>query len=294
MRQTVSDRLLPAVLGVVMIGCAQTVPGDPTPGTDQFGTPLRVTILGYDGDAMEPFLSRDGEYLFFNSLNDPAVNTDLHWAERVDDSTFQYKREISGINTSALEAVASMDRDGIFYFVSTRSYVQTASTLYRGRFANGVVSQIELVPGVSAAMPGVVQFDAEIAADGKTLCFVESQFGPGGPQTADIVIAAQGEGGFRRSAASASLLGTVNTRALEYAPALSASGLELLFTRLEGDSPVIYLATRGTTGEPFGPARRVLAATGFVEAATWSPDERAFFFHKRERNRFVLYRVTRP
>jgi hypothetical protein len=26
--------------------------------------------MGYTGDAMEPFLSRDGELLFFNSLND--------------------------------------------------------------------------------------------------------------------------------------------------------------------------------------------------------------------------------
>ena len=32
-----------------------------------FSTPELVHIVGYTGDAMEPFLSRDGQFLFFNS-----------------------------------------------------------------------------------------------------------------------------------------------------------------------------------------------------------------------------------
>lgn len=36
-----------------------------------FADPERVTIQGYDGDAMEPFLSRDGRFLLFNNRNDP-------------------------------------------------------------------------------------------------------------------------------------------------------------------------------------------------------------------------------
>jgi len=83
---------------------------------------------------MEPFLSRDGKYLFFNNSNDPRVNTNLHWATRIDDLTFQYKGEIQGVNTNALEGVPSMDRNSVFYFVSNRSYDQTASTIYRALF----------------------------------------------------------------------------------------------------------------------------------------------------------------
>jgi hypothetical protein len=41
----------------------------------EFANPQRVTIRGYSDDAMEPFLTRDDKYLFFNNSNDPQVNT---------------------------------------------------------------------------------------------------------------------------------------------------------------------------------------------------------------------------
>jgi hypothetical protein len=37
---------------------------------------------------MEPFLTRDGNFLFFNNSNDPKVDTNLFWASRIDDLTF--------------------------------------------------------------------------------------------------------------------------------------------------------------------------------------------------------------
>ncbi len=104
-----------------------------------FQHPERISIEGYEGDAMEPFLSRDVKYLFFNNLNEPQVNTNLHWAERADDAGlhFKYRGEIGNVNTPALEGVATMDRAGNFDFVSNRSYDSIASTLYRGRFTDG-------------------------------------------------------------------------------------------------------------------------------------------------------------
>src|SRR5262245_8811408 len=47
-----------------------------------------VSIEGYDGEAMEPFLTRDGRYLFFNSRND-TNDTNLYFARRKDDATFK-------------------------------------------------------------------------------------------------------------------------------------------------------------------------------------------------------------
>ena len=38
---------------------------------------------------MEQFVSRDGRYLVFNDRNDPGLNTELHYAERIDDLTFR-------------------------------------------------------------------------------------------------------------------------------------------------------------------------------------------------------------
>lgn len=141
-----------------------------------FRNPEPVTIRGYNDHAMEPFITRDGRYLFFNNSNDPTVNTNLHYAQRIDDLTFEYKGEIAGVNTPALEGVPTMDRDGGFYFVSTRSYKETLSTVYRGRFSRGVVSDVELVPGISEKKPRHVNFDAEVSASGDTLYFVDGIF----------------------------------------------------------------------------------------------------------------------
>jgi len=274
-------------------GCEPAAAPEPQPG--DFANPQRVTIQGYSDHAMEPFISRDGMYLFFNNSNDPEVDTNLHWAERIDDLNFQYKGEIGGVNTTALEGVASMDRDGAFYFVSTRSYEETSSTIYRGNFASGNVTSIDLAPGVSTATFGIVNFDAEISPDGKTLYFVESQFSASGPQSADILIATWNGSSFVRDSNSATIMKQVNaSKNLEYAPAISSSGLELFFTRLEGSSPVLYLATRTDASSPFGAPRRITAATGFVEGPTLSPDEKSLYYHKREGSLFVIYRVTRP
>jgi Tol biopolymer transport system component len=278
------------------VGCAEgDANGAPSEGAPAaFANPQRVTLRGYRDDAMEPALSRDGRYLFFNNSNEPAANTDLHWAERIDDLTFQYKGEVVGVNTAALEGVPSMDRNGAFYFVSTRSYERTASTIYRAAFANGTLSGVELVPGISAQVPGRVNFDAEISPDGNTLYFVDSAFEGGVPKTADISLAERSGAGFVRVASSAVILQQINTAALEYAPAISGAGLEIFFTRAEGGAPAIYTSTRLSTWLPFGAPRRIEVASGFVEAPSLSFDEKSLYYHKKEGGQLVLYRVSRP
>jgi hypothetical protein len=260
-----------------------------------FDHPQKVAVIGYDGDAMEPFLSRDGQYLFFNNLNEPAVNTNLLWAEKIDDLHFRFRGELGGVNTPALDAVASMDRRGNFYFVSTRSYKQTASTLYRGKFSDGRVTSIDLVPGISLGRPGIVNFDAEISGDGDTLYFVESQFNwKHQPKSAKIMVAHRhGEVFVRNDRASNIMLGAVNSKELNYATAASTSGCELFFTRAGPQGPAIYRSVREDPTQPFGAPVRLSAITGFAEAPTLSVDEKSLYFHKREGGRFVLYRVTR-
>src|SRR5262249_15021434 len=98
---------------------------------------------------MGPFLSRDGRHLFFNASNAPGRKTDLHYARRIDASTFAHKGKLAGANSEALDAVASLDRQGRFVFVSTRSYETTLSTLYEGRFAVGRITNVRLLDGLS-------------------------------------------------------------------------------------------------------------------------------------------------
>lgn len=263
-----------------------------------FGEPQLVAIRGYQGDAMEPFITKDGRYLLFNNRNDPKIDTKLLFAERVDDLTFDYRGELEGANTSALEGVPSVDRHGNLFFVSTRSYAETLSTIYRGRFGQGRVSGIELVAGISLRQRGMVTFDAEVSADGSTLFVADGRFAGGHvPETADIDIAVRDGAGFRRLPGARDLLRNVNTAALEYAPAVSGDLLELFFTRLEGSarSPrtAILRAVRPDAGAPFGAPQRLASITGFVEAPSLSGDGRSLYYHRLDGGRFVILRVAR-
>jgi WD40-like Beta Propeller Repeat len=292
-------RIVAMAIAVGMIAIAAAAPQMPV-ATDakvkvnSFANPQLVTINGYTGDAMEPFLSRDGALLFFNNSNDPSVDTNLYWAQRIDDLTFQFEGEIAGVNSTALDAVASMDQDNIFYFISTRSYPQTFSTIYSGGYAAGGVTGLGLVPGVSRDEPGWVNFDAEISADGNTLYFVDSYFGStGSPQHAKIVIARRSGDTFVRVPESDKLLKNVNSKELNYAPCTSTSQLEIFFTRLDKTGPAIYTAHRTSTSKAFGTAQKIKAITGFAEAPTISPDSNSLYYHKNDDGAFHIYRVTR-
>ena len=266
-----------------------------------FTNPEPVTIEGYSQDAMEPFVSPDGQYLFFNNSNS-APTTNLYYATRIDDVTFQYVGEIVGANQpGALTAVASIDINNIFYFVSNRSYGQTFSTIYSGMFSNGSLSNVALVQGVSKDKLGDVNFDQCISQDGGTLYFVDGIFNGGAvPKAASIAIARRNGDHFVRLKNSARIMRKINTHDLNYAPDVSKSGLEFFFTRIPIQNsqpkppPVIYTATRSSTSKPFGAPRKIAAITGFAEAPALSPDEKSLYFHLNVSGTFVIYRVTRP
>jgi hypothetical protein len=265
-----------------------------------FTNPERVTIRDYTRDAMEPFISLDGNYLFFNDSNNPppGTSTKLYYATRIDDVTFQYVGEIAGANATGLNAVASMDSRGKFYFISTRSYMQTFSTFYRADFSAGSVANVELVPGISKHKPGWVNFDAGISPDGNTLYFVDGFFGSGNfPQSAELTIAKRKGNRFMRLANSRSIMRKINNNDLNYAPCPTASGLEFFWTRVDPANPSgigIYTAARANTSKPYGTPVKIDAATGFVEAPTLSADGKSLYYHKNENNVFVIYRLTRP
>jgi len=271
---------------------------DINPGV--FTNPERVTINNYNQDAMEPFISLDGNYLFFNNSNNPPPGTftKLYYATRINDVTFEFAGEIAGVNAASLNAVASMDRNNKFYFISTRSYMQTFSTVYWGDFLAGTVSNVELVPGVSKHKPGWVNFDAGISPDGNTLYFVDGFFGTANfPQKALLTIAKRKGNHFVRLANSRNIMRKINNSDLNYAPCPTASGLEFFWTRVDPANVSgigIYTATRANTSKPYGTPVKIDAATGFVEAPTISEDGKSLYYHKNENGTFVIYRLTRP
>ncbi len=270
----------------------------PDPGDGGFGAPEAVRIVGYAGDVMEPFITRDGRYLLFNNRNDPPEKTDLFYAERIDGRTFRFRGPLKGANSPALDAVASVDCSGVMYFFSNRSYDRTLSTVYRARFRNGDVTGVELVAGISSHKPGAVNFDAEISPDGRTLYVVESQFDPATrqPAFARIEIYDRHGDSFARDARSDDIMAAVNTERLQYAPSTSADGRELYFTSPDdgnGGAPAIFRSVRADDHSPFGPPERVRAASGFVEAPSLALDGRALYYHAMRGGHFVVERLTR-
>ncbi|MEP6922866.1 MAG: hypothetical protein ABI954_00245 [Pyrinomonadaceae bacterium] len=280
--------------------CGEISNNDFVAKTTLFANPERVVIKNYNGNAMEPFLTRDGRYLFFNNLNEAPENTNLHYAERQSDTFFLYKGELAGVNTASLEGVPTMDKNNVFYFVSLRNYNKTFSTIYGGEFSNGTISNIALVKGISRKKPGIVNFDVEISPDGNTMYFVDGDFTQSSsPKKADLVVAVKTGDGFKRIKDSAELLKNINTKDLEYAPSVSGDGKELFFTRLRlgiltPTSVGIFRATRTTTDQPFGTPEIIEAITGdFFEAPALSADENSLYYHKKENGVFVIYKVTR-
>ena len=95
----------------------------------EFGKPARVTIAGYSGDAMEPFITRDGT-ISSSTIGMTRVETDLHWAERVDELTFTYREKSKG-RTRRPSTAFQLWTAGNLYFVTTRSYFDTLEHLPR-------------------------------------------------------------------------------------------------------------------------------------------------------------------
>lgn len=263
-----------------------------------FSDPRQVTIRGYHGDAMEPFITPDGRFLLFNNLNQPSVHTTLRYARRLGRQSFVYRGEIAGANDpEALTAVPTVAADGTLYFISPRSYARTLSTIYMGRFIAGRAMRVARVPGPAAPKPGVVNFDVDVGDDGSSLYVSRGVFsGRGAPDRSRLVLYTRRSGAFAVVPYGGRLLQEVNrTRTLVYAFDISRDGLELFFTGVDpGASPIIYRAVRANLKSPFTHVQRVAGATGYVEAPSLSADATALYYHRRVGGRSTIFALTRP
>jgi hypothetical protein len=265
--------------------------------SDLYIHPEPVTIVGYGGSAMEPFISPDGRFLFFNNENDPRVNTNLHFAERTGRLTFRYLGELPGVNSEVLDAVPSIDSAGHFYFTTVRDYARTLNSIYTGDFDGARVKNVHPVPGdISPKIPLTINMDTSISPDGRTLYISRAVIVPGAPapKNSELMIARLNDGAFSIDPQSARIMKNINTGALQYAACISNDGLELYFTRAApGALPRIMVAARNSVNDPFGEPRALKDLTGFAEAPSISLDRKEMFFHKRVGEKFVIYRAER-
>lgn len=323
-----SDSFLSAIIHLVLMGsCGSDINSDMVCPVS-FGNVREVTIAGYLGDAQEPSISRDGSVLFFNNLNSSMLangdenDTNLHFATRTGETTFQYMGEVEGANTdnisgttaasNELEGVASMDKNNKLYFVNTINYLDVGSpdflrSIYQGDYFNGAVSNVNSLPNLKNDRPiaqnpvlGELNFDLEIHNDGEILYFVEGLFsGSPFPDEANIGVASNSSNTFVVLPDSSSQLARVNTENFEYAPSISTNQLELYFTRAIGSVSQgfdfgIYVATRASTADAWSNVSRLDSLSGdTIEAPSISFDGNLLYYHKKVDRIFKVYVAER-
>jgi len=247
-----------------------------------------VYISGYNSDVMEPFITRDGKYMFFNDFQSKAHKKDMFYASRVDDYHFKYMGPIQNINTGEVEGVPSMDDAGNFYYISTEQYkMKNLVTAYVGRFVNGEIVNIRPLPELSKGVPGWLNMDLEISADGQTLYSTQSHFkGDSFPDASYFFYAKKIGDTFVPQEDSAYIFKELNKDPIIYAAALSRDELEIMYTRLtihKGRHHFDTLrATRTAKDQPFGTPVVMPNITGFSEAPAMTDDGKIVYYHKKD------------
>lgn len=265
-----------------------------------FGPEKEVAITGLIFDAMEPFISPNGEYLFFNNLND-GVNTKLYYASKVNDSTFTYVGELIGANQVTppyLDAVADLDSLANFYWTSTRDYPAELNNLFHGTFNKGSISNIGRVGGdFNMNTPGWLVMDHGISLDGQFLYFNNARFDDTncqGPCETIIGIAQKvNDSTFNTLPNSSVILQTINDANYKfYAPCISSDNLELYYTRFPSGTITsttqfeICVAVRNSPIDNFSAPIVLFAEVigELIEAPTLTVDKQIMYYHKKTAN----------
>lgn len=265
-----------------------------------FGPEKNVTINGLTFDAMEPFISLDGNTLFFNSLNSGG-NTNLYFATKVNDTTFTYVGLVGGTYDTSpnhLDAVASLDSLNNFFWVSLRGYPTSMENLHRGIYSGGIVSNITRVYGdfninVFNYPFGWLIMDAAINYQGDQLYFCNALFDfsnttcAGVPCEAKLGVAQKAnDSTFNKLINSDAFFSNINdTNYLVYAPQITKDGLELYYTRLLKNTynTEICVSVRTTGSDTFSLPMVIYSNNGyFTEAPTLTTDKQKLYYHQKD------------
>ena len=298
-------------ISLLMMSCSPNDDNKSALTYPSYGSEIEVTISGLTFDAMEPFLSPNGTFLFFNNIND-GINTKLYYATRVNDSTFNFESELIGTNQLTaphLDAVADMDVDGNFYWTSTRNYPTELNNLFHGTFNSGNVNTIARVEGnFNRNTPDWLVMDHGISLDGQFLYFNNARFDDTscvGPCETELGVAQKVNATtFTKLPNSSSILQNINDQNyIYYAPCISSDNLELYYTRyLKGDITAsttfeICVATRPNSILEFSHPKVLFSKpiANLIEAPTLTVNKSIMYYHQKSNNSHKImmrYRTT--
>lgn len=286
------------LLSITITACSKSDDGSSEPiSYPSFGNEIDVSINGLTFDAMEPFISPDGNNLFFNNVND-GVDTKLFYATKVNDSTFTLVGELTGTGQTAdfhLDAVPDLDSNGNFYWTSTRDYPAELDNLFYGVFNSGNVSDIERVRGdFNMNIPGWLIMDHGISMDGQFLYFNNARFDDQncvGPCETRLGVAQKVNATtFNTLQNSTTILQNINDDDyVYYAPCISSDNLELYYTRyLKGPIVAstrleICVAVRNHAEDSFSLPQVLFSETisDLIEAPTLTVDKQIIYYHRK-------------
>lgn len=278
--------LFPLIIAFVFqTASAQTYPA--------FGPEKKVTVIGLNFDAMEVFISPDGNTLFFNSLNSGG-NTNLYHASKVNDTAFTYEGLVGGCYDSSsnhLDGVASLDSANNFYWVSVRNYPTVFENLHRGKYSAGNVSNITRVYGdFNIFSPGWLIMDGTINYQGNLLYYNNAYFNNcpyDMPCKARLGVAQKvNDSTFNKLPTTDAIFANVNdTNYIVYAPQITKDGLELYFTRILHSTvnSEICVSVRNSLTAPFSFPNLIYSNNGYVpEAPSLTLDKQKMYYHQKD------------
>lgn len=261
-----------------------------------------IDIEGYSADAMEVGISPDGKYLLFNDRGEP--NKDMHWATRNNDRSYKYQGIVQNTLSDKVDGTPSFDAKGNLYFTTLKAYPKDQRSIYKASFKDGIAYNPQPVEGdiyvknVNFPSQLWVSLDPDISDDGTLLFYSEGRFDPrlGFPYPFNVRGAEKVNNKFVKM--DERILANINTDHMDYAPAISADGLDIFFSRIakvNGRMKLIgiYTAKRKSRKDPFAKPEKIMAITGNVEAPVLSGDESKLYYHRMDRGVFRVYRVTR-
>ncbi|MER2566363.1 MAG: hypothetical protein ABTQ32_36915 [Myxococcaceae bacterium] len=275
-----------------------------------FSGEVELTITGNPGSAMEPRLSPDERFLFWNDkpASDDAMQ--LHVATRVDAGVYSYVGPLEGANVDGfLDGVPAIDSSNRFFFVSLRTYGQNMRTIYSARFDPSGPRLTDVTPiddAISEKKAGVVDIDIDVSNDGTVLIVSRAEFAPGstGPSKSRLEIFGVDAGVPFVSPALAAWPSRINesTTCRQYAAHLSSDGLELFSTVLplgavEPADFRLAVSRRSSVTEPFGPGATLDSISGLLlEGPNLSLDGKRLTYHRfnQTTGRWGLYQSRRP
>ncbi len=304
LKQIATIKILATLLLVFLLYNCEKEPTITTETLSEFRNEKKVTIIGYSLDAMEPFITKNGNYIFFNN-HQGSNEKELYYAEKIDDTTFEFKGEIQGVNSSSVDGNPTMDANNNFYFISTRNLNTGIKTIYSGIFNSGTVTELHEINGsINIPTPYWINMGVEISKNGNTLLSSNAKFniGENFPHKGNIRLAERSGNEFNIHANETEILSNINTdERIEYAGELSADELEVFYSQVTLSTPPIFKLYYAKREQTNGIFEKPISITepfdgninAFVEGPSLSDDAKRLYYHKLDSGIFSIFMLSR-